>query len=92
MALQPYQLRIEGPLSPSAKTAASPVRAVLVTTETDVAVLAANYFDSAAARLPKGSIVDVVTAIGGTPKRIALVVTANTGTAVTVANAFAAPA
>ncbi|RUV47441.1 MAG: hypothetical protein E5X07_21840 [Mesorhizobium sp.] len=85
MALAAYQLRVAGPMASSSKAGIIPVQAYLVTTEAPAAVEAAGYFNSAAARLPKGSIVSAVMSHGGTPVLKNYVVTVNTGAAVTVA-------
>lgn len=84
MALEKYQLRVAGPLASSSKAGIIPVEAKLVTTEAPAAVEAAGYFNSAAARLPKGSIISAVMSHGGVPVLKTYVVTVNTGAAVTV--------
>jgi len=86
MALAAYQLRVAGPLASSSKAGIIPVLAHLVTTEAPAAVEAANYFDSAAGRLPKGSIISAVMSHGGTPVLKFYVVTVNSGSAVTIAD------
>lgn len=85
MALEKYQLRVAGPTASSSKAGIIPVHAYLVTTEAAAAVETAGYFNSAAGRLPKGSIISAVMAHGGTPVLKQYVVTVNTGAAVTVA-------
>lgn len=90
MALQPYQLIIWGPGAAATKTGRAPVRAMLVTDESAVAVEAANYFNGAAARLPKGTIIDAITSFATTPSRRALIVTANDGATVTVSRSAGA--
>jgi hypothetical protein len=84
MALQAYQLHVFGSMASPSKTGVIPVLAALATTEAPAAVEAANYFDSAAARLPKGSIIMAAMVLGGTPVMRNYIVTANTGSAVTV--------
>ncbi len=60
--------------------------AYLVTTDTAATVEAANYLNASAARLPKGTMISAVMDIGGaTPKLKNYIVTANTGTVVTIA-------
>ena len=56
----------------------------LVTTETAALVEAANYFNAWVNDLPVGSIIFASMALGGTPKFKIYMVTANTGTVVTV--------
>lgn len=85
MALQEYQLRIVGPLAPATKTGAVPVHAVLVTTEAPAAVEAAGFFNSAAGRVPKGSIVTAVMSYAGTPVNKEYVIASNDGTTVVIA-------
>jgi pyruvoyl-dependent arginine decarboxylase (PvlArgDC) len=85
MALLDYQLRVAQPLASSTKAGIIPVEAFLVTTEAPAAVEAANYFNGAAKRLPKGSVINAVMSHGGTPVRYWYVVTSNDGTTVVVA-------
>lgn len=84
MALAAYQLRVAHTLAQPSKTDTAPVQAYLVTPEAPTAVEAANYFDSAAIRIPKGSIIDAVMSFGGTPVTRKYVVTSNDGTTVVV--------
>jgi hypothetical protein len=60
-------------------------KAFLRTTDTAAQVEAANYLNASASRLPKGTTIQAVMAIGGTPVLKDYVVTVNTGTAVTIA-------
>lgn len=60
-------------------------RAGLITTDAAAVVEAANYLNASAARLPKGTVIEAVMAVGGTPVLKTYVVTANTGTVVTIA-------
>jgi hypothetical protein len=85
MALESFQLRVLHPLASPSKTGAIPVKAALVTPEAAAAVEAAGYFNSAAVRLPKGSLIEAVMAVTGTPVTKRYVVTANDGAVVTVA-------
>lgn len=55
------------------------------TNDAAATVEAANYFNSAVGVLSKGDTIDAVMARSGTPVRKGYVVTANSGTAVTVA-------
>lgn len=57
-----------------------------ITADAVATVLGANYFDAAASRLPKNTVVVALCVANGTPVVKTLVVTANTGTAVTVAD------
>jgi hypothetical protein len=82
MALQAFQLRVGQPLASSTKAGIIPVHAYLVTDEAPAAVQAAGYFNPAAVRLPKGSIVSAVMSHGGTPVLKQYVVTSNDGTTV----------
>lgn len=84
MALLAYQLRIAGPMASSTKEGIIPVTAKFVTTESPIAVEAAGYFNGAAGRLPKGSVIDAVMSHGGTPVYKTYVVTSNDGTTVAV--------
>jgi hypothetical protein len=59
------------------------------TLDTAAAVEAANYFNGAVQELAVGASIDAVMVLGGTPVRKAYVVTANSGTAVTIALATA---
>lgn len=54
------------------------------TNDTKANLVAANYWDAAAAWLPVGSLIFASLDLDGTPGAAALVVTANTGSAVTV--------
>ena len=56
-----------------------------ITADAQATVVAANYFNASVTRLPKGTTIDMVTDADGTPKNIKLIVTANSGTVVTVA-------
>lgn len=60
------------------------VIASYVTNDLKSVVLGANYFDSIAAHLPKGSIIHCSADLDGTPVFFSLMVSANTGTVVTV--------
>lgn len=84
MSLQAYQLRVAGPLASASKTAIIPVHAYLVTDEAPAAVEASGYFNSAAARLPKGSKVTAIMSFSGTPIMKEYVVLSNDGTTVVV--------
>lgn len=57
----------------------------LITTDAPAVVEAANYLNASVSRLPKGTMIEAVMSIGGTPILKNYVVTANTGTAVTIA-------
>jgi hypothetical protein len=59
--------------------------ATYITADTPTVVEGAGYFNGAAARMPKGTVVTAVMTTGGTPVMKNYVVTANTGAAVTVA-------
>ena len=54
------------------------------TPDAHATVLAANYFNSAAALLKVGDILFCTVASGGTPQARIYIVTANTGTVVTI--------
>lgn len=85
MALEAYQLIVVGPMPAATKGGINPVKARLTTTETAAAVETAGYFNSAAGRLPKGSRIEATMVLAGTPIGKSYIVTANTGSAVTVA-------
>lgn len=85
MALQAYQLRVAQALAPATKAGVVPVEAKLVTDETPIAVEAAGYFNSAAGRLPKGSVIEAVMLHSTTPVLRRYVVRSNDGATVTVA-------
>jgi hypothetical protein len=55
-----------------------------VTNDTLATALGANYFDLAVAQLPKGSTIELVYDLDGTPGVAKLLVSANSGTVVTV--------
>jgi len=57
-----------------------------ITTDAVASVIGANYFDAAASRLPKNTVIFALCVASGTPVLKTLVVTANTGSAVTVAD------
>lgn len=59
--------------------------AYLRTADAAAVVEAANYLNGSVKRLPKGTVIQAVMAIGGTPILKHYVVTANNGTAVTIA-------
>lgn len=59
--------------------------ATYITADTPAVVEAAGYFNGAVDRLPKGTCLTAVMTTGGTPVMKDYVVTANTGTAVTIA-------
>lgn len=61
------------------------IEACYVTTDTKATVLTAGYFNAAYKRLPKGTMMEVVSDFGGTPATFRLVVTASSSTAVTIA-------
>lgn len=84
MALEKYQLHVFASMASPSKAGIIPVIAALATTEAPAAVEAANFLDSAAARLPKGSIIQASMSLGGTPVLRSYIVTANTGSAVTI--------
>lgn len=63
--------------------------AKLITADAAATVEAANYLNASASRLPKGTIINAVMAASGTPVLKDYVVTANTGTVVTIALATA---
>jgi predicted transcriptional regulator len=54
-----------------------------VTTDAKATVLAANYFNSAYKRLPKGTILEIVSDLGGTPATVRGVITASSSSGVT---------
>lgn len=54
-----------------------------VTADAKATVLAAGYFNAAYKRLPKGTMINVVSDFGGTPATFRLVVTASSSAAVT---------
>ena len=56
----------------------------LRTADAAAVVEAANYLNASASRLPKGTTIDAVMAVNGTPVRKSYVVTANTGSVVTI--------
>ncbi len=60
-------------------------RAIYMTPDAAAVVEAVGYFNSAAARLPKFTMIEAVMATGGTPVAKRYIVTANTGTVVTIA-------
>ncbi len=60
-------------------------RAHLITADAAATVETAAYFDAAYLRLPKGTIIDAVMAVGGTPVRKSYVVTASSASGVTIA-------
>lgn len=57
----------------------------LFTPDAAAVVEAANYLNASVKRLPKGTIIHAAMALGGTPVLKSYVVTANSGTAVTIA-------
>jgi hypothetical protein len=59
--------------------------AYLRTADAAATVEAANYLNASVKRLPKGTVIQAVMAIGGTPVLKQYVVTVNSGTAVTIA-------
>jgi hypothetical protein len=59
----------------------------LITSEDEAAVETAGYFDSLAGIMKVGERIFCTLVMGGTPKAKDYIVTANTGTAVTVAEA-----
>jgi|GEM_PF-4618794 len=85
MAFAAENLRRIGFGGTLSKSAAPAVVAHFVTNDTLAAALGANYFDAAAALIPKGSLIIGAFDIDGTPQAGLLLVTANTGSAVTVA-------
>jgi len=68
---------------PTAGTGSIPIFQY-ATNDTKANLVAANYWDAAAAWLPVGSFILASLDLDGTPGAAALVVTANTGSAVTV--------
>lgn len=60
-------------------------QASYITTDAPATVEAADYFNAAAKRLPKGTVITAVMSMSGTPVMKNFVVTANSGTAVTIA-------
>lgn len=65
-------------------SAANPSIWTYVTTDTHATVIAANYFNPQASFMQVGDVIIAVSSFGGTPVVRLLVVTANTGTVVTV--------
>lgn len=61
--------------------------AYLRTPDAAVVVEAANYLNASASRLPKGTIIFAAMVVNGTPVKKDYIVTANTGTVVTIAAA-----
>lgn len=55
-----------------------------VTADAHATVAAANYFNSQAAFMQVGDLIDAITGFGGTPVNRRYVVTANTGSVVTI--------
>lgn len=86
MAHSPENLTVE-PVAAIAGAGTANVlhEAYLVTADAAAVVEAANYLNASASRLPKGTLIEAVMAIGGTPVLKNYVVTANTGTVVTIA-------
>ena len=76
-----------GPAYPGATTAPVNNQNIwsYMTPDATATVTAANYFNGAAGLLNKGDIIHSVALTGGTPALTTYVVTANTGTVVTVA-------
>lgn len=60
-------------------------RARYETTEAQSAVRATGYFNAEYKALPKGTILDVVGVIGGTPTLCSYIVTASSSSGVTIA-------
>lgn len=84
MALQDYQLRVSHPLASSSKAGIIPVQAYLCTEESPVAVEAADYFNAAAKRLPKGSRIGAVMSHAAVPVARDYVVVSNDGATVVI--------
>lgn len=88
MAFKKSALRVEfatGNFDPSPDGSKHFRRATYITPDAPATVEAANYFNDAANRLPKGTVIEAVMSAGGTPVLKNFVVVTNTGSAVTVA-------
>lgn len=87
MAFTPKSLRVEfgtGVQGASPSGAGFYRQASYITDDAPATVEAANYFNAAAKRLPVGTVIDAVMGLGGTIELKRYVVSANTGSAVTV--------
>ncbi len=83
MGHQVYNLSVEE--KSSYDGAVKYTKAYLVTPDAAATVEGAGYLNASVARLPKGTRIEAVMAVGGTPVAKNYVVTANNGTAVTIA-------
>lgn len=83
MAHQAYNLSVEEKSSYDGDTKFT--KAYLVTPDNAAAVEGAGYLNASVSRLPKGTRIEAVMVINGTPVTKNYVVTVNTGSAVTIA-------